>query len=341
MFRDQAGIKSDNYQAGYRQGGVLAIAALARTAASAVCSEYTTSQYLEAAVRGFDHLEAHNSAYLDDGQENISDDYCALLAAAELYLASGDKRFSEAAKTRTRSLCSRLMERGPVAGWLRAGKGTRPFFHAADAGLPAVSLCRVLDLHLADSLQEEVVSVLRRSLTFELEVTAELNNPFGLARQYVKPLNQPPRTSFFIPHANETGYWWQGENARLASLAAAARLACRYFSPNTNFSERLESYAVDQLNWILGLNPFNTCLLHGLGRNNPEYEPEYPNAFGRICNGVTAGFEDEEDIDFLPQPQSELGEHRWRWSEQWLPHAAWFMLAVCSGSMYLKKGDIR
>ena len=31
--------------------------------------------------------EAHNLEYLDDGQENIIDDYCALLAASELYAA--------------------------------------------------------------------------------------------------------------------------------------------------------------------------------------------------------------------------------------------------------------
>ena len=86
-----------------------------------------------------------------------------------------------------------------------------------------------------------------------------------------------------------------------------------------------------RLNWILGLNPFDTCMLHGFGRNNPEYEPDYPNTFGGICNGITAGFHDEEDIDFLPDPLAGMGEHRWRWSEQWIPHAAWYLLAVCAG----------
>ena len=28
-----------------------------------------------------------------------------------------------------------------------------------------------------------------------------------------------PRVQWFFPHDNESGYWWQGENARLASLA--------------------------------------------------------------------------------------------------------------------------
>ena len=93
---------------------------------------------------------------------------------------------------------------------------------------------------------------------------------------------------------------------------------------------RLERYAAVQLGWILGCNPFDACFLHGFGRNNPEYEPRFPNAFGGICNGITGGFEDEEDIDFLPSPHAERGEHRWRWSEQWLPHAAWYLLAACA-----------
>ncbi len=330
VFRDQEGLKSDDYQAGYRQGGGMAIAALARSAAERISGEYSTDRYLETAVRGFDHLEKHNIKYLDDGRENIIDDYCALMAAAELYGATQEKRFQQAARRRAESLGARLVNGGAVPGWFRADDRERPFFHASDAGLPIVALCRFLELDVVEDFREMVLATLYRSLTFELEITVEVNNPFGYARQYVKPFQRPARTAFFIPHDNETGYWWQGENARLDSLAAAARLASRYFPENTSFRDCLERYASDQLNWILGLNPYDACLLHGFGRNNPEYEKEYPNAFGGICNGITSGFYDEKDIDFLPGPCAEQGEHRWRWSEQWLPHAAWFLLAVCS-----------
>jgi hypothetical protein len=40
---------------------------------------------------------------------------------------------------------------------------------------------------------------------------------------------------------------------------------------------------------------------------------------------------DEEGIDFnLPYAQTGA-DHDWRWGEQWLPHAAWFLLAVAVG----------
>jgi hypothetical protein len=374
-YRTQAGDKYDDYQAGYRQGGGSAIAALARASTLGSALDFGPEEYLQAAVKGFDHLEEHNLKYLDDGRENIIDDYCALLAAAELHSASdlyraGElgnaarlqgieeaDRFLKAARRRASRLADRLSTDEHFRGWWRADdRGERPYYHAAEAGLPVISLLRYCELEPDESRRDQALATVLSSLLFELAVTAEVPNPFGYARQYVSSPGLPNHSAFFIPHVNESGYWWQGEDARLASLAAAARMALSRMAlarmapvrmaasrsatpplaalPRTrepDLMNRLRAYAQDQLNWILGLNPFDTCMLHGFGRNNPEYEPDYPNAFGGICNGITAGFDDEEDIDFLPDPYARHGEHRWRWSEQWIPHAAWYLLAVCAG----------
>jgi hypothetical protein len=72
-------------------------------------------------------------------------------------------------------------------------------------------------------------------------------------------------------------------------------------------------------------------MLQGQGRNNPRYEDRYPNAPGGICNGITSGITDEADIAFLPPEVEGRGDHRWRWSEQWIPHAGWFALAAAQG----------
>jgi hypothetical protein len=73
-------------------------------------------------------------------------------------------------------------------------------------------------------------------------------------------------------------------------------------------------------------------MLHGSGRDNPEYmffeSYEYTNCPGGICNGITAGLHDKEDIDLLRAYQETGADHDWRWTEQWLPHAAWYLLAV-------------
>jgi hypothetical protein len=368
-YRTQSGTRFDDYQAGYRQGGGLTIAALARSGTTGSAGEFTPQRYLEAAVSGFDHLERHNLEYLDDGRENITDDYCALLAATELYRACEPgrldrhpeigraDRFLKSARSRASALIRRLIPDEHFRGWWRADdSGERPFFHAAEAGLPVVSLLRYAEIEPDGHRRNQALAAIGSSLRFELAVTAEVPNPFGYARQYVRSVGGEKQSAFFIPHRNETGYWWQGEDARLASLAAAARMALagttsagrtasrsaphrpgaglpsvEPHSGKIGSASALERYALDQLNWILGLNPFDVCMLHGFGRNNPEYEPDHPNAIGGICNGITAGFDSEEDIDFLPAPYAGQGEHRWRWSEQWIPHAAWYLLAICTG----------
>lgn len=317
-YRTQAGELLEDYQAGFRQGGGLAIAALAR--AGRVLSE---ARYLRVAKEGYAHLAAHNASYLDDGKENIIDDYCALLALTELFAAGGEEDYLAQARARAQNLMSRLRSDGPHPGWLRADDGSRPFFHAADAGLPACALLRLAEVDTSRS--RPYLEAVETMMNFELWVTAEVDNPFDVARQYVQDVHGQKRTSFFIPHENETGYWWQGENARLASLAAAAGWLAQH-TGDQHLRDELRRYATNQLDWILGKNPFDSCMLHGFGRNNQNYMTEWPNVLGGICNGITSGLDDERDVDFGRDDVA--GDHGWRWYEQWLPHAAWYLIAL-------------
>jgi hypothetical protein len=115
-------------------------------------------------------------------------------------------------------------------------------------------------------------------------------------------------------------------------MAAAARMAAKNFENDPAFHARLEGYAWNQLNWILGLNPYDCCMLHGSGRNNIAYmffeSYEYNNALGGICNGITGGLDNPHDIAFNLGYAATGKDEDWRWSEQWLPHAAWYLYAV-------------
>jgi GH18 family chitinase len=325
-LRDQG-----TYQSSLRAGAGLAIAALARAAAMGAPGE-RRGEYLATAEEAWAFLAASNARLTSDGQENIVDDYCALLAATELYQATRKPAYKAAADQRSLSLMKRLAS--PPRSFWRADGKDRPFFHAADAGLPVVSLLSYLEI--ADPEQARAArAAVRASLEWELQVTAEVANPFGYARQLVQTTKGVRETRFFFPHDTETAPWWQGENARLSSLAFAARLAARHFAEDPAFALRLRRYADDQLDWILGLNPFDASMLHGTGRNNPEYRffgsHEYTNAPGGIVNGITSGFAEDRGIDF-DLPHTVTGaDHDWRWSEQWLPHATWYMLAVAAG----------
>lgn len=332
-YRGQKGELLPGYQAAYRQGGGAAIAALARAGRL-----LGRRELVDAALRAFSHLEEHNLRYLDDGRENVIDDYCALLATSELLAATSSEvpAVRSALGRRAESLLARVQEGAPHAGWLRADDGERPFFHAAEAGLPAVALLRaaeVLTSHGDATAARRLEEAALQLLDFELWITNEVDNPFGYARQYTQDILGSRRRAFFIPHENETGYWWQGENARLASLATAAGKAALLLERRTTSNgvrddrvTALRRYAAAQLDWICGKNPFDACMLHGFGENGGNYLPEWPNVVGGICNGITAGFDDESGLDFGRTDVA--GDHGWRWHEQWIPHAAWYLIAI-------------
>jgi hypothetical protein len=319
------------YEVGWRSGGGLSIAALAMAGTFSVSGDFPNAVYLKTAEDAFSFLESNNLAFNSDQHENILDDYCALLAAVELFKAKRIPKYKTAADHRAASLMNRLVASGNYKNYWRADDGDRPFFHAADAGLPVISLLEYLQI-AEPANRPRVLETVKKSLEFEMAVTAEVANPFGYARQLVQTTNGVRSSAFFYPHDTETAPWWQGENARLASMAAAARMAAKSFADDPAFQTRLQDYAWNQLNWILGLNPYDCCMLHGSGRNNIAYmffeSYEYNNAPGGICNGITGGLDNPHDIAFNLGYAATGKDEDWRWSEQWLPHAAWYLYAV-------------
>ncbi len=362
------------YQAGYREGAGLSIAALAMAAArggkdgqpgsegygvSRGEGDFRAAEYLKAAEDAFAFLERHNLAFTNDGRENIVDDYCALVAAAELFRTTGKALYKDAADRRAASLEGRLISGqaangAPYDGYWRADGqgGDRPFFHPVDAGLPVVALAVYSEI--ADEAgRARALEAVRKSMAFELGITAEVANPFGYSRQLVQSKDGAAtrRSAFFFPHDTETAPWWQGENARLGSMAAAAALAARALGggagsgggPDTGatgdaaLAAKVKAFGRAQLDWLLGLNPYDACMLHGHGRNNIAYmffdSYEYTNAPGGMCNGITGGYGegDVEGIDFGLRYSQTGRDDDWRWAEQWLPHAAWYLVAVAIG----------
>ena len=125
----------------------------------------------------------------------------------------------------------------------------------------------------------------------------------------MKDLNKGTRSAFFFPHQNESGYWWQGRTL------ASARLPRRRSSESRHVTGQLRNdlraYAVDQLDWIFGLNPFDAACNSAKAATTPT--TCWPNAPGGVCNRITSGFEDEHDIALMPAPQKDDPAQNWRW----------------------------
>jgi len=307
-------VTTNEYQCAFREGGGMAIAALARISRWKLNGIFTSSQYLEGAERAYTHLLKNNDKYTDDGKDNIIDDYCALMAATELWIST-DRGFY---RDEARKFAVRLKARQTREGYLLADDGIRPFWHASDAGLPVVALNRYLEKENEPTFRNSASEMIKKILDDQIRLSKNIENPFEYARQrflYQGKL----KDGFFIPHENETGWWWQGENARLASLATSGFL-------NVN-SKALTKFAYNQLNWILGMNPFQRCFMYGFGQKNVPYMHSsfgHGSETGGISNGITGREKDGRGILF----KEEDNGNEWRWTEQWLPHAAWFLQAV-------------
>jgi hypothetical protein len=309
----------------------MAIAALARISQWKRDGDFTSGQYLQGAERAFSHLLVNSTKYADDGKDNIIDDYCALMASSELWIATGKNLYRNEARKRANNLAARVSPEG----YFIANDANRTFWHAADAGLPVIALARYLNKETDKSCRELALGTIKKALDFNLKITNEISNPFGYPRQSFLYKGQV-QNGFFIPHENESGWWWQGEDARLGSLAAAAIVGGRLvYTGNAAFGvdQELADYAGHLISWVLGCNPYNICMMYGYGRNNVPYmSAMYGHGSGRggISNGITGkdGNGDGSGIDF----KMEDNGNEWRWSEQWIPHTGWFLQAVAAMS---------
>lgn len=340
-FSGSSGIKSADYQTAFREGGGMAIAALAKASTLAKDGDSTRAQYLAGAVRAFEHLQSKQTmdgscAYCDDGAENIIDDYTALLAATELFTATNEDSYLTAARARAKHLMDRLSDNGYF--WSDDAK-TRPFWHASDAGLPLIALIRYAEVEASSEKKlnlKTALDAVKKHYDWLLKVTNQVDNPFGYARQTYKT-GGTIKDGFFIPHDNESGYWWQGEDARIASLSAAVAYAAKVLN-DVNFES--DKYATDQLDWILGKNPYAVCMMEGKGLKNPSVyngQSSYDATLdGGIANGITGKNTDGSgiawDSDGVGSVGFDLSEswQNWRWIEQWLPHTTWYLMALAT-----------
>lgn len=335
-YEGEAGTYTTSYRSAFRAGGGMAIAALARASMLARQSgrhgELTGDTYLADAVRAYDHLKRFNLQYCADGRENIIDDYAALMATTELFRATGQPRYLEDARHRAAA----LMARQAADGGFASDDGQRPYYHAVEAGFPVVSLAWYLDIETEAARQRQASDAIARALRQQIDITRRVSNPYGYARQAFRlardghPVGEV-KEGFFIPHQNETGYWWQGESARLASLSAAMVLGGRRASPGDGgfgLPQEWATFAQEQIDWTLGRNPYGISMLYGFGVSNPPTVAESAGdmVVGGISNGIT-GAADSDDglgIAFAPGPDSA----QWRWVEQWLPHTTWMLFAA-------------
>ncbi len=251
----------------------------------------------------------------------------SLLAYKELYLATKEAQYLEMLKDELAALLN-LQEtdyafhQNKIRGfwYCDAGKD-RIFKHLRDSGTILISLCECYPLLEADSkLKAACYAALDLYCNGYLLPMVKTNPfefiPYGLFtgdvteetyRIYAGDL----KYRFFAP---SKASFYQGLTSHLLSHAVGLRMAGGILK-----QEHLLDLAKIQVEWVMGRNPENACLMTGEGINNP-----YPHSrfLGLIPGGIMNGFvglaDDEPFLDMDYQMD-------WRTTEYWSPHTCFYL----------------
>ncbi len=236
----------------------------------------------------------------------------AILAMVELHRATGLERAEALAVDFASKLLALQVTDPPDAS-----TGVRGFFRAVPdrpdpsreimhGNLPLLALCEILE-HFPEHPQG---AKWRQSLKVHAEYLLTMASrsafgtlPFGLYlgqdpgggrrigsywyRWFMKPRGEYAATD-----------WWVGINAHLACNGIGMSKASRLLG-----EPRLGHLAQRQLDWILGVNPFNASTMTGVGRQQPvlyrtgTFSPPTPAIDGGVMNGLGGSEADEARLD--------------------------------------------
>ncbi len=162
-------------------------------------------------------------------------------------------------------------------------------------------------------------------------------NPLGIPRFYIDYKGKRSIV-WFLP-CDYFGDWHVGPNSYYLSIAWTFLLASRILG-----DKDLAVRAVKIIDWILGANPFTICMLEGEGTYNlPEYHHRYGgipgNKRGAVPGAIPNGICREpveidgkkgEGVDkpFIDLQFRGTGKARYETNEPWLPHNAYYLLAL-------------
>ncbi len=253
------------------------------------------------------------------------------LAPVEMHRATGAEEYASAAAamgTRLLGLQNTAFEGGQkqVRGYFLTARGaTRaPYNDAVYAALPPLALLALAAEFPKHSeaprwrdavkmhIEEYILPMTSRSVYGIV--------PFGVfsgsptAERY-RPLAGELTYRYFLPVRQR--FWWLGTTSHLECNAVMLAEAARTFG-----NQEYRNLAYRQLEWVMGANPFASCLMTGEGLRNPCPHSRYVGLIiGGIVNGIAGNAQDEPILDM------ENGLD-WRTTEYWSPHVGFYEWAV-------------
>jgi hypothetical protein len=250
-------------------------------------------------------------------------------AALELYKTTRQESYRNFAIARAASL-SKLhsaAEKDQMGGFFRISEtDSAPYKNIWQGCLEFISFCDLAEAfpqHPDAAKWKEIISEYAGNY---LSWFSSRNSfgivPFGLYTEKDPGGNRQAGPYWYRYFMQPLPDWWVGINSNLASAGVGLMKASKVLR-----DDRLKAVAQKQLDWIIGVNPFNSSTIEMVGHNQPKhfpgstFLPNVPVLPGAVLNGLGG--------DAMDVPQK--GEGDWQISEYWTPMVAytlWLMAEI-------------
>ena len=250
------------------------------------------------------------------------------MAASELFLASGASEFKQHALLLGRDLLKRqnteyLAGQKQVRGfWMQ---GDEPYVDIVNSAIPPLALLKLYETFPDAPDRSKWLDAVRLHADEYLVPMSSRNSyriiPLGMflgspTPEKYRPLAGNLAYRYFHPVRKQ--FWWQGANCHYAANALALGWLARI---RDDAGKTYVSLAYRQLEWIMGANPFGSCLMTGEGMRNPFPHSRFVGLIpGGIMNGIAGNLNDDPVLDL----EYTLD---WRTCEYWSPHVAFYIWA--------------
>jgi len=253
----------------------------------------------------------------------------SMQAALELYKTTGQENymnFSVAQAEVLKRLQANNKEDG-ITGFFRTSlTDDEPYKNIWEGCLGFISLCDMIEMFPSHKDTPQWKEMVKSYADNYLSFLAAKNSfgmvPFGLYSKKDPGGNRTAGKFWYRYFMQPLPEWWVGINSNVASAGVGLLRASRVLN-----EPELKALACRQLDWITGVNPFNSSTIAGVGYNHPKhfggssFLPNTPVIPGAVLNGLGG---DNSD-------QTIIGDGNWQISEYWTPMVAftlWLMAEI-------------
>ena len=255
-------------------------------------------------------------------------------ASIELYKTTNDARYKDYAIeqiAKLKKLQAPINEDGFGGFFFNSPTGKQPYKNISRGCLEFISLCDLIQTFPAHKDVANWKDMISDYAYYYLRFMSNKNNfgivPFGLYTDKDPGGNRKEGKYWYRYFMQPELSWWVGINANITSAGVGLVKAA-----STLNDQELAGLAQRQLDWVVGVNPFNSSTMVGVGHNHlkhfggSSFLPRTPVIPGAVLNGMGGDHEDQPII----------GDGWWQISEYWTPMVAytlWLMAEISNADM--------